>query len=102
MPFYVIVTLLLLYERVHFAILVFISCILKKTYLVWVHTDPSNSCAISASAFDLPAKYGVKIWWACDAATSFPLSGEVYLGRQPGQDRETNLGAGVVKRLTSP
>jgi len=44
----------------------------------------------------------VKIWWACDAATSFPISGEVYLGHQPGQDRETNLGAGVVKRLTRP
>jgi hypothetical protein len=31
-----------------------------------------------------PTKYGVKIWWACDANTSFPLNGSVYLGRQPG------------------
>lgn len=47
-----------------------------------------------------PAKYGIKIWWACDSATSFPMSGEVYLGRQPGHDREKGLGAAVVKRLT--
>jgi len=31
-----------------------------------------------------PAKYGVKIWWACDAQTSYPLKGDVYLGRQVG------------------
>lgn len=49
-----------------------------------------------------PAKYGVKIWWACDANTSFPLNGSVYLGRQPGNKREQNLGANVVKSLVAP
>lgn len=48
-----------------------------------------------------PAKYGVKIWWACDSTTSFPLSGEVYLGRQPGSAREENQGARVVMSLTN-
>jgi hypothetical protein len=47
-----------------------------------------------------PAKYGIKIWWACDAATAYPLAGEVYLGRQPGAEREVNQGARVVKSLT--
>jgi len=47
-----------------------------------------------------PAKYGIKIWWACDASTSYPLAGEIYLGRQPGADREVNQGSRVVKSLT--
>ena len=47
-----------------------------------------------------PAKYGVKIWWACDAETSYPLAGEVYLGRQLGTERDVNQGARVVKALT--
>ena len=47
-----------------------------------------------------PAKYCVKIWWACDADTSYPLAGEIYLGRQPGAEREVNQGARVVKSLT--
>ncbi len=33
-----------------------------------------------------PAKYGIKLWWNCDATTSYPLKGEVFLGRQPGVD----------------
>lgn len=49
-----------------------------------------------------PAKYGIKIWWNCDALSSYPLRGQVYLGKQPGQDRETNQGARVVKDLVQP
>lgn len=49
-----------------------------------------------------PAKYGIKIWWACDATTSYPLNAAVYLGRQPGQQREVNQGANVVKSLIRP
>ena len=47
-----------------------------------------------------PAKYGIKVWWACDAQTCFPLQGQVYLGRQPGTDRDINQGARVVKDVT--
>ena len=43
-----------------------------------------------------PAKYGVKIWWACDAQTSYPLKGDIYLGRQPEGQRAVNLGSFVV------
>lgn len=30
-----------------------------------------------------PGKYGIKIFWANDAETSYPLKGEVYIGKQP-------------------
>lgn len=49
-----------------------------------------------------PAKYGLKIWWCCDANTSYPLTGQVYLGRQPGEQREIGQGARVVRDLISP
>src|SRR6218665_1858759 len=49
-----------------------------------------------------PAKYGIKVLWACDSETSYPLKGEVSLGRQPNQDRDVEKGAGVVLRLTKP
>ena len=49
-----------------------------------------------------PAKYGIKIWWCCDSQTCYLLNGEVYLGRQPGQQREVGQGARVVKLLVAP
>lgn len=49
-----------------------------------------------------PGKYGLKIFWNCDAMTSYPLKGEIYLGRQPGTAREQNQGEQLVKRLTQP
>jgi len=45
------------------------------------------------------AKYGVMIWWACDAQTSYPLKGDVYLGRRVGDDRAVNIGSSVVTNL---
>ena len=49
-----------------------------------------------------PGKYGVKIWWACDSVTTYPLHGQVYLGRQPGQPREVGQGRRVVHDLVKP
>ena len=49
-----------------------------------------------------PAKYGIKVWWCCDSATSYPLNAEVYLGRQPNEVRDHDQGARVVKTLVSP
>jgi hypothetical protein len=49
-----------------------------------------------------PAKYGIKIWWCCDSATSYPLTGDIYLGKQKNAEREVGQGARVVKSLTSP
>lgn len=28
-----------------------------------------------------PAKYGIKVWWICDAETYYPLKGQIYLGK---------------------
>ncbi|XP_067026447.1 piggyBac transposable element-derived protein 4-like [Acropora muricata] len=44
----------------------------------------------------------IKIWWGCDSQTCYPLNGEAYLGRQPGQQREVRQGARVVKQLMAP
>lgn len=49
-----------------------------------------------------PAKYGIKIWWCCDAGTSYPLNADVYLGRQPNEPRQTNQGSSVVRKLVEP
>ena len=49
-----------------------------------------------------PAKYGIKIWRCCDSQTCYPLKGDVYLGRQPGQQRDVGQGARVVKQLVEP
>lgn len=46
-----------------------------------------------------PAKYGIKIFWLCDADSAYALDGLVYLGRQPGEPVATNLSANIVKTL---
>ena len=42
------------------------------------------------------SKQGIKIWWTCDASTTYPLNGQVYLGQQP-----VRL-ARVVHNMVSP
>jgi len=49
-----------------------------------------------------PGKYGIKIFWACDSKTSYPLKGEVYVGRQPGAPANSNNVQDLVKRLVHP
>ena len=49
-----------------------------------------------------PSKHGLIIWWCCDAETSYPLTADIYLGKQAGQLREVEQGARVVKELVSP
>jgi len=49
-----------------------------------------------------PAKYGVNVWWCCDGATSYPLNAEVYIGKQPAQERELNQGERIVTTMVSP
>lgn len=49
-----------------------------------------------------PGKYGLKILWKCNTISSYPLKGEISLGRQPGAARDRNQGAQLVKRLTQP
>lgn len=46
-----------------------------------------------------PAKYGMKIWWICDAKTNYPLRGQIYTGKSPDGIREVNQGERVVLDL---
>ncbi|XP_036347482.1 piggyBac transposable element-derived protein 4-like [Rhagoletis pomonella] len=39
-----------------------------------------------------PAKYGIKIFWACDASNSYPLKGILYTGKERNQPRDVNQG----------
>lgn len=48
-----------------------------------------------------PAKYGIKIWWICDAENAYPLTGIIYTGKV-GNVREKNQGERVVKELVAP
>ena len=49
-----------------------------------------------------PAKYGIKIFWLCDASLPYVSNARIYVGRQPGSEPEKNLGHNVVADLTSP
>ena len=45
-----------------------------------------------------PAKYGIKVWWVCDAENSYPIHGQIYTGK-PASGREKSQGERVVKDL---
>ncbi|XP_039315547.1 piggyBac transposable element-derived protein 4-like [Solenopsis invicta] len=47
-----------------------------------------------------PAKYGLKVFWLCDASNAYPLKGIFYIGKQ-GNTREVNQGERVVKELVA-
>ncbi|XP_050338294.1 piggyBac transposable element-derived protein 4-like [Bactrocera neohumeralis] len=46
-----------------------------------------------------PAKYGVKIWWACDSQTKYPLQGILYTGKKDGGERKVNQVENVLLKL---
>ncbi|XP_050338220.1 uncharacterized protein LOC126764593 [Bactrocera neohumeralis] len=46
-----------------------------------------------------PAIYGVKIWWAYDSQTKYPLQGILYTGKKDGGEREVNQGENVLLKL---
>lgn len=48
-----------------------------------------------------PAKYGLKIFWVCDARITYAIDGIIYTGRQPGEDIQKNLGEKIVMQLCS-
>ncbi|KAI2647909.1 PiggyBac transposable element-derived protein 4 [Labeo rohita] len=47
-----------------------------------------------------PAKYGIKIWAACDAKTNYCWNMQVYTGKPAGAQPERNLGKRVVMEMT--
>ena len=47
-------------------------------------------------------RYGIKVWAACDTRTSYVLNAQVYLGKQPGEQREVGQAKRVVMDLVVP
>ncbi|XP_047104480.1 piggyBac transposable element-derived protein 4-like [Schistocerca piceifrons] len=45
------------------------------------------------------AKYGIKIFWLCDATSAYALDGIVYTGRKAHEPIQKNLGLNLVKDL---
>lgn len=50
-----------------------------------------------------PDRYGLKIFWLCDAKTWYPLNAIPYLGRElSGSSRRTNIALTTVSELCEP
>ncbi|XP_046391494.1 piggyBac transposable element-derived protein 4-like [Ischnura elegans] len=49
-----------------------------------------------------PDKYGMKVWWACDSETFYPLNSLPYLGKEGGERALPGLGRRVVQQITEP
>ena len=49
-----------------------------------------------------PGKYGIKIFWICDALNSYPLKAEIYVGKQPNEPRSVDYALNLVHRLSAP
>jgi hypothetical protein len=49
-----------------------------------------------------PDKYGLKLWLCVDVDTHYVFNGFPYLGRQPMEERQTQIGAKVVLELLKP
>lgn len=49
-----------------------------------------------------PRKYGLKIFWLCEAGTGFALNGMIYTGRGANEPVHRNLGEDIVTHLASP
>ena len=49
-----------------------------------------------------PDKYGLKFWLCVDVTSYYVFNAFPYIGRQPGQARQSQLGASVVLELLKP
>lgn len=47
-----------------------------------------------------PARYGIKIWTLCDSLTTYAWNMQIYTGKRPDGNPETNQGMRVVLDLT--
>lgn len=48
-----------------------------------------------------PARYGIKVFWACDASNAYPLRGQLYTGKPIGGPRQVNVCERTVLDLVS-
>lgn len=46
-----------------------------------------------------PAKYGIKVFWACDATNAYPLQGQIYTGKPADGKRQVSVGERTVLDL---
>lgn len=59
-------------------------------------------CAFKQYIPSKPDKYGMKLFWICDAVTWYPLFAIPYLGREQDRPRRVNVGADIVRQLCEP
>uniref|UniRef100_A0A3B3DQJ5 PiggyBac transposable element-derived protein domain-containing protein n=1 Tax=Oryzias melastigma TaxID=30732 RepID=A0A3B3DQJ5_ORYME len=59
----------------------------------------SGRCSFKQYIPNKPAKYGLKLWVACDARTSYAWRVQPYMGKPTSGGREKNLGSRVVLDL---
>ncbi|XP_061899254.1 piggyBac transposable element-derived protein 3-like [Entelurus aequoreus] len=57
-------------------------------------------CSFRQCMPNKPAKYGIKIWAACDAKSSYAWNMQVYTGKLPGGTSEKNQGMCVVLEMS--
>ena len=43
----------------------------------------------------------MKVWWACDSKSKYPLQGKLYTGKGEGAKREVSQGENVLLQLTN-
>ena len=48
-----------------------------------------------------PAKYGIKVFWACNASNVYPLQNQIYTGKLTDGPRQVNVGKQTVLNLVS-
>lgn len=58
-----------------------------------------NRCSFRQYIPSKPGKYGIKIFWAVDSQTNYPLAAEVYVGQQPNTARSKGIAHDLVLRL---
>ena len=61
-----------------------------------------GGCTFRLSIPFKPAKYGIKIWWMCDADKFYPYNGQMYCGQLPNEQRETGQPKRVILDLSQP
>ena len=48
-----------------------------------------------------PAKYGIKVFWACDTSNAYPLQGQIYTGKPTDDSRQVNVGKQTILNLVT-
>ena len=48
-----------------------------------------------------PSKYGIKVFWVCDASNAYPLQRQIYTGKPTDGSRPVDIGEQTVLNLVS-